>query len=155
MSLARNLLHDLAAIGATVQPVGEQLILRAGPSTIPADLVRRVREAKSDLITVLCAPDRSGGAESSDARNTAGPAPTQPTPKKSIEARAVEWLDQHPAPSRAGYCASCGKAESLSAVVLPFGLLPGTHAWLHAECWPAWHHARRSEALRALQADAG
>jgi hypothetical protein len=55
MSQARNLLDDLAIIGATVEPAGTQLILRAGTTAIPATLVRRVREAKSDLIAILAA----------------------------------------------------------------------------------------------------
>ncbi len=29
---------------------------------------------------------------------------------------------------------------------------PGTHAWLHAECWPPWHQARRADAIAALRA---
>jgi hypothetical protein len=37
-------------------------------------------------------------------------------------------------------------------VVLPFGNEPGTHAWLRAECWPAWHKARRANAVAALRA---
>lgn len=48
----------------------------------------------------------------------------------------VEWVNQHPAPSAPGRCARCGKSESPGAVVLPFGTEPGTHTWLHAECWP-------------------
>jgi hypothetical protein len=69
----------------------------------------------------------------------------------SLETRVIEWLDQHPSPSPAGACAWCGKPESPQAVVLPFGAHPGTHTWLHAECWRAWHQARRAEALCALQ----
>jgi hypothetical protein len=63
---------------------------------------------------------------------------------------AVEWLNQHPAPSPPGRCAWCRRPESPGAVVLPFGTEPGTHTWLHAECWPAWHQARRAEAAAAL-----
>ena len=50
MSAARKLLDDLAVIGATVEPAGDRLILRAGPTAIPATLVRRVKDAKSDMI---------------------------------------------------------------------------------------------------------
>ena len=35
-------------------------------------------------------------------------------------------------------------------MVVPFGTEPATHTWLHAECWPAWHLARRAEAIAAL-----
>ena len=34
-------------------------------------------------------------------------------------------------------------------VVVPFGT--DNHAWLHPECWPAWHEARRSQAIVALR----
>ena len=64
----------------------------------------------------------------------------------------VEWLNQHPAPSAPGRCAWCGNAESRSAVVLPFGTEPGTHTWLHAECWSSWYRARKTDAIAALGA---
>ena len=46
MSVARNLLDDLAVIGATIKPAGDRLILRAGRTAIPAALVSRVRAGK-------------------------------------------------------------------------------------------------------------
>jgi hypothetical protein len=64
----------------------------------------------------------------------------------------VEWLNRHPHPSTPGRCAWCGKVESPGAVVLPFGTEPGTHTWLHAECWPSWHQGRRAEAIATLSA---
>jgi hypothetical protein len=45
MNVARDLLADLAMIGATVQPAGDRLILRAGSTAIPAALISRAREA--------------------------------------------------------------------------------------------------------------
>ena len=63
----------------------------------------------------------------------------------------VQWLDDHPAPSRASSCAWCGHAESqITSCVIPFGTVPGMHTWLHAECWPDWQAARRDQAKRAL-----
>jgi hypothetical protein len=50
MNVARDLLADLAMIGATVEPAGDGLILRAGSTAIPARLVSRVREAKAELV---------------------------------------------------------------------------------------------------------
>jgi hypothetical protein len=52
MSLA-ILLDDLAMIGATVEPAGDRLILRAGSTAIPAPLLSRVREAKAELVALL------------------------------------------------------------------------------------------------------
>jgi hypothetical protein len=64
----------------------------------------------------------------------------------------VNWLNHHPAPSPPGRCTCCGKTESPGAVLLPFGIEPGKHAWLHTQCWPAWHEARRIDAITALAA---
>jgi hypothetical protein len=67
--------------------------------------------------------------------------------------RIVEWLNQNPAPSAAGRCAWCGRPETLDAGLLPFGTEPGTHTWLHSECWGSWHAARRAQALVAVSAE--
>jgi hypothetical protein len=129
MNAARNLLDELAGIGATVRSAGEQLVLRAGPCSIPSALVRRVREAKGDLLAVL-----SGDGDDGD-----------------FCKRVVEWRNRHPAGSPPGRCAWCGNPESASAAVVPFGTEPGTHTWLHSECWPAWNLARDEEAALKLK----
>jgi hypothetical protein len=69
---------------------------------------------------------------------------------RAFEYCVVEWLNQNPDSSPAGNCTWCCKPETPSAVVLPFGV-GEHHAWLHAECWPAWHQSRRVEAARALR----
>jgi hypothetical protein len=122
MTHVRSLLEELAGIGASLRPAGEQLILRAGHTAIPAELVRRVKEAKADLTVAL---------------------------QRATESRIVGWRNEHPSPSAAGSCAWCRKPETPAAVILPFGTEP-THTWLHAECWPAWSRARHDEAVRAL-----
>jgi hypothetical protein len=82
------------------------------------------------------------------------PAPVRTWDNSSlpIEAEISEWLDQHPAPSPSGRCAWCGRLESLDAVVVPFGTVLGTHAWLHPECWSEWHKTRREQAGIVLKA---
>jgi DNA methylase len=134
MSGAATLLNDLRALGATLEPAGAQLLLRAGANPIPAALVRQVREAKSDLLAILTAAPNIEAAET-----------------KSGEAQVVDWLDHHPVPSPPGTCAWCRKPEGPGASVVPFGALPGTHTWLHAECWHQWHEHRRAEAARAIR----
>jgi hypothetical protein len=64
----------------------------------------------------------------------------------------TEWLDQNPEPSDPGRCAWCRKGETPDAVVVPFGVLPSTHTWLHPRCWRAWHDARCARALAAIGA---
>ena len=143
MNAARELLDDLALIGATVDPAGDRLILRAGPMAIPARLVSRVREAKADLIATFARHEASE-------QDPSGKSQRQ-SKCRTLEACAIEWLNQHPAPSQSGRCAWCGRPESPGAVVVPFGTEPGTHAWLHPECWGLWYQRRREEAVLALR----
>ena len=137
MSLAHHVLDELAGIGAKIEPAGTKLILRAGPTAIPAALVRRVRDAKSDLIAILSFSAEQSSRTSSRSR------------------RVRKWLDQNPAPSPAGRCAWCGHRESPDAVVVPFGTVPGTHTWLHAECWAPWSEDRRAMARTATGDSSG
>jgi hypothetical protein len=145
--------------GVTVMPDGENLVLeaKAEPPQSVLDALSRHKFA----ILALIRPSQSGwSAERWRAyfdKCSAIAESNHGLSRVEAEARAsaccvIEWLNQHPAPSTPGRCARCGKPESLSAVVLPFGTEPGTHTWLHAECWPAWHRARRAEAIAALQA---
>jgi hypothetical protein len=67
-----------------------------------------------------------------------------------VEALIVRWLNDNPAPSLPGRCAWCGKVEMPDAMLLPYGAEPGTHTWLHSECWPSWQAVRRATALSAV-----
>jgi hypothetical protein len=69
---------------------------------------------------------------------------------QAFESCLVEWLNRNPSSSPAGRCAWCGKSETPGAMVLPFGA-GEHHAWLHADCWPAWRQSRRAEASKALR----
>jgi hypothetical protein len=69
---------------------------------------------------------------------------------QAFEACIVEWLNRNPSFSLAGRCAWCGKPETPSAVVLPFGA-GEHHTWLHPECWAAWYQSRRAKADMALR----
>jgi hypothetical protein len=45
---------------------------------------------------------------------------------------------------------ACGDREHAHGLLLPYGIEPTGHAWLHGACWPAWHRAREAEAIAAL-----
>jgi hypothetical protein len=152
MSAARDLLADLDLIGARLEPAGDRLILRAGRTAVPSALVRRVREAKADLLATLAVCTDQTVLRRDQNREHGENSPLHQAEDWTFESAVVEWLNQHPAPSAPGRCAWCSRPESPSAVVLAFGTEPGTHAWLHAECWPAWHQARRADAVAALRA---
>jgi len=150
MSAARDLLTDLDLIGARLEPAGDRLILRAGTKAIPAGLVRRVRDAKADLLAALSVS--AGQTALGNNRNRDRGGNLHESNPRIFESRVVEWLNQHPSPSAPGRCAWCAETESSSTIVLPFGTEPGTHTWLHSECWSAWHKARRADAVAALSA---
>ena len=158
MNPAHDLLKDLTGIGATIEPAGDRLILRAGPTAIPATLVGRVRRAKRELMAALVARKDCGGLRTDDDRRGEKDltAPQQSKDRnfrhRAFEDFVIQWLNQHPAPSVPGHCAWCGSPETMGARVVPFGSEPWTHTWLHPECWSAWHRARRIEATRALEA---
>lgn len=156
MNLAHDLLKDLTGIGATIEPAGDRLILRAGPTAIPATLVSRIRRAKRELMAALVARKDSGALRTDDdhRREKEIAAPLQSEDRtfrhRPFEDFVVQWLNQHPAPSAPGHCAWCGSPESAGARVVPFGTEPWTHTWLHPECWPDWHRARKIEATSVL-----
>jgi hypothetical protein len=161
VNAARKLLDDLALIGATIEPVGDRLILRAGSTAIPADLVIRIRQTKAELLDALPASsaDRDWTGEDWEAYCDGragflefdGGLPRTTAEAQAFEACVVEWLNRNPAPSPAGRCTWCGDRETDSARVLPFGTEPGTHAWLHSECWLPWCKHRQKEAASALR----
>ena len=53
MSAAQEVFRNLTAIGATIEHAGDHLLLRAGPKPVPAAIIRRVREAKPELLVML------------------------------------------------------------------------------------------------------
>jgi hypothetical protein len=61
-----------------------------------------------------------------------------------------EWLNRNPACSPPGRCLGCGGGELVDNPLLPFGVEPTGHAWLHSKCWRAWSASREVEAVRAL-----
>jgi hypothetical protein len=63
-----------------------------------------------------------------------------------------EWLNRNPVTSPPGRCVACGDREYGYDPLLPYGVEPTGHAWLHSRCWEAWHAARKSEAAAALKA---
>jgi hypothetical protein len=63
-----------------------------------------------------------------------------------------EWLNRNPITLPPGRCLACGDREYGYDPLLPYGVEPTGHAWLHSRCWEAWHAARKREAAAALKA---
>jgi hypothetical protein len=148
------------AAGVTVTVEGESLVLEALAQP-PDPVLPALSLNKGAIVALLRQRQHEWRAEQwrlqFEKRVSIAEASGVPRPKAEEQAFAccvIEWLNQHPTPSAPGRCVWCGQPESPSAVVLPFGCGPGTHAWLHAECWHAWHQRRRGEAIAALRAAA-
>jgi hypothetical protein len=64
MSASAELLRRLSEIGATVSPAGDKLVVRAGTTPVPAELVKHLRAAKAEVLAALMPPSgqRDGGA---------------------------------------------------------------------------------------------
>jgi hypothetical protein len=155
---AAEALRIAHAAGVTVMLDGERLVLEANAE--PPQGVLDVLSRNKLAILNLLRPGRDGWTvenwrtyfdERCRAASNNG-LPSEKAADLALACCAIKWLDQHPALSPPGLCAWCGRPEWRSAVVLPFGIEPGTHAWLHAECWPEWHQARRGDAFAALRA---
>jgi hypothetical protein len=76
-------------------------------------------------------------------------------PRAEAEAQAfaccvVEWLNRNPVRSPPGRCLGCGDREHADDPLLPYGVEPTGHVWLHSRCWPAWRNAREADAIAAL-----
>ena len=154
---AAAVLRAARAAGVELAIDGNDLLLDAA-TVPPAPVVDALRRHKAEVVAML-RPGRDGwSAEdwqvSFDERagiiEFDGRLPRAEAEAQALACCIVEWLNRNPTPSAPGRCVWCGQAESRHAAVLPYGTEPGTHIWLHAECWPAWQGVRRSQATEAL-----
>jgi hypothetical protein len=156
---AAEALNVARAAGIHLEVDGDDLVLEASapPPTAVLDLLSR---HKADVVRMLRSAEDGLSAEDWHAlyderaghfKFDCGLSRTS-AEARAFTACAIEWLNRNPARSPAGQCAWCGYAETRDAVVLPYGAEPGTHAWLHAVCWSAWHRVRMGDAFAALKA---
>ena len=154
---AAQALSAARAAGIHLEVDGNDLLLEAA-SEPPAVVLDELSRHKTEIVAVLRPGpdgwsaddwqaffDERAGIMEFDGRLSRTEAEAQ-----ALASCIVEWLNRNPTPSAPGRCVWCGQAESRDAAVLPYGTEPGTHTWLHAECWPAWQEVRRFQATEAL-----
>jgi hypothetical protein len=154
---AREALKAAREAGIVIRIDGDDLLLEA--STPPPDAVLEQLALHKAGVVALLRPDRSWTAEDWRALFDERAAIAEfdgelSRPEAEAEAFAccvIEWLRRNPACSNAGHCLSCGQGDRPENPVLPFGTEPDSHAWLHAECWAAWHTRRKAQAAAALE----
>jgi len=156
---AAEALRAARAAGLCVTADGESLVLEARTQP-PAWVLNGLAQHKAGVLTLL-RPGRDGWSaadwcaffdERAGIAEFDGGLPRAEAEALAFERCVVEWLNRNPAWSELGYCLKCGREDRPGDPLLPFGTEPGSHAWLHGTCWPAWHRARQDEAIAALRA---
>ncbi len=71
---------------------------------------------------------------------------------KAFECCLVECLNRTFERSPPGRCLACGGGDSALDALLPQGVEPSGHVWLHSRCWLAWRAGRKTDAVGALRA---
>lgn len=155
---AAEALKQARTAGIRIGIDGDDLVLY-GPGERPIQVLDLLRQHKADILMLL----RRGrdGWSGEDWREffeeRAGIAEFDGgLPRDQAEARAFsccvgEWLYRNPVRSPLGRCDRCGQSKGM---LLPYltgysSSDPG-HTWLHQECSPTWHHARKAKAVLAL-----
>jgi len=141
--------------GIHLEVEGDDLLLEA-PAPPPTAVLDALSRHKAEIVRILH-PAKDGWSaedwrlyfeERAAVAEFDGGLSRDEAEAQAFEGCIVEWLDRNPAPSAPGRCAWCGRSES---PVVPFGTEPGTHTWLHAQCWTEWQKMRRSQAQNTLR----
>ena len=156
---AAHALQAARAAGITVRIDGAELLLEAAVPP-PADVIDLLSRNKTGILARLrpgvdgwsAADWRAFFDERAGIAEFDGGLPRAKAEALAFDCCVVEWLNRNPAWSELGHCLKCGREDRPGDPLVPFGTEPGSHAWLHRTCWPAWHRARQDEAIAALRA---
>jgi hypothetical protein len=135
MSAGHELLDRLTQLGASVRPAGDRLILRAGAMTVPAELVRSLREAKSEVLEALAAVEYAGRCAASD--------------KRPASSNEMFWRDRYAA--RVGHWVRDNRRPE-EAEDLAYGEMVDQWRERYDQRSPAWQCAGCNEPIAGLPA---
>ena len=156
---AAEALKAARAAGVELRLDGDALVLEASapPPGAILDLLSRHKPG----VVVLLRPGRDGWsaedwqvffAERDGIAEADGGLPRPEAEARAFACCVVEWLNRNFVPSPPGRCLACGGGDHGHDVLLPHGIEPTGHVWLHSRCWPDWHAGRKAEAVAALAA---
>jgi hypothetical protein len=156
---AADVLSTAVAAGIAISVDSTDLVLEAA-SMPPAGVLDALLRHKPEIMALLRLGWDGWSAEGWDAffNERAGIAEfdgglsRSEAEHQAFACCVVEWLNRNPVTSPLGRCLACGDREYGYDPLLPYGVEPTGHAWLHSRCWEAWHAARKTEAVAALQA---
>ena len=156
---AARVLKTARAAGINLRLDGEDLVLEAAAPPAPAvlDLLSRHKSG----IVVLLRPGRDGWSaedwqvffdERAGILEFDGGLPRPEAEARAFACCVTAWLNRNFVRSTPGRCLACDDAAHPHDPLVPYGIEPTGHAWLHSRCWPAWHAERKAEAVAALAA---
>ena len=155
---AAEILREARSAGIELRVEGDDLALQA-QAPPPADLLQRLACHKPEIVALL-RPGRDGWSaedwralydERAGIAEFDGGLVRPEAEALAFECCVVEWLNRTFERSSPGSCLACGGADSAHDALLPHGVEPTGHVWLHSRCWPAWHAGRKADAVTALK----
>ena len=156
---AADALRAARMAGVDVRIEGSDLALEA-KAPPPAEILECLARHKPGIVALL-QPGRDGWSaedwrayfnERAGIAEFDGGLPRPGAEARAFECCVVEWLNRNFERSPPGCCRACGGGDYAHDALLPHGIEPTGHVWLHSGCWPAWHAGRRAEAVAALKA---
>jgi hypothetical protein len=155
MSGAVELLRRLSEIGATVNPAGDKLVVRAGARPVPAELVKHLRAAKAEVLAALT--PATGGRDAAWWRReltvrtlVLGERSRGEAERLAFDHLVLEWHRDHGARVPEWQCAGCGKPIGGPEVL---ALADGNRVHFQAlDCLLRYGERWRAAATAALRA---
>jgi hypothetical protein len=163
-----NLLDRLADIGAEIRPAGDRLIVRAGANPVPAELMRRLRQTKAEVLAAL-GPMRDGTRNSglgvddpawwrrqfavrTIAREVGGNRAHAEAVRLAFGDLVSEWHRRHGIRTDQDRCAGCGEGlpVDVGMIVDQGGVRVHFDAVRGFDCLLAYGQRWRSNAAAAL-----
>lgn len=147
------------AAGLELEVDGDDLLLAASapPSASILEMLSRHKAA----VVALLRPGGDGWSaenwwsffdERADIAERKGGLTRVQAEERAFACCEVEWLDRNFVCSPPRQCFGCGGGGHTHEPLLPFGIEPPGHVWLHSRCWPAWHTARKAKAVISMAA---
>ena len=154
---AAEALKAARAAGVHLGIAGDDLVLKASTPP-PAAVLDALSRHKAEIVVLLRPAgdgwsaedwqvffDERGGIAEFDGGLQRPEAEAQ-----AFACCVVEGQVRNPERSPAGRCLGCGDREYAHDPLLPYGVEPTGHVWLHSRCWEAWHAGRKAEAVVTL-----
>jgi hypothetical protein len=144
--------------GIDLRVEGDDLALQAAAPP-PAELLQGLARHKPEIVSLL-RPGRDGWSaedwqvyfhERAGIAEFDGGLPRRDAEACAFECCLVEWLNRAFERSSSGQCRACGGGDQAHDVLVPYGVEPAGHVWLHSRCWPAWYADRKADAAEALK----